>query len=234
MGFDEKGMHCYFQQQPRGATELERALRAVWSSCIAALRYSGRDPEILRRLAEMGMASQCDHPLEEAIEEKLFEVVMFSWSLGQDEGPKSFIRALLLEVDAEDIASEIEFELEHPDLDDLNAATGNASGRYVGPDEAAWELIREAVEPFLDDLKRRRASGRNKEAVEICKGIVLGLYRAEKNDATSWAPDAPLEIAREAVDALGRLRLSPGFAAKGTPKWAAELEGRRRPRPRPR
>jgi hypothetical protein len=140
---------------------------------------------------------------------------------------EDLIREFLSEVDAEDVAANIEFELDGLDLDDLNAATGNASGRYVAPDEAAWNLIREAVEPFLDDLKRRRASGRRKEAVEICKGIVLGLYQAEKNDATSWAPDAPLELAREAVEALGPALFPPGFAAKAVPKWAADLGGRR-------
>jgi hypothetical protein len=140
---------------------------------------------------------------------------------------EDLIRELLSEVDAEDVAADIEFELDGLDLDDLNAASGEASGRYVGPDEAAWNLIREAVEPYLDDLKRRRASGRRKEAVEICKGIVLGLYHAEKNDATSWAPDAPLELAREAVEALGPSLLPRGFSAEAVPKWAADLGGRR-------
>ncbi|HVR87674.1 MAG TPA: hypothetical protein VMU54_25330 [Planctomycetota bacterium] len=134
---------------------------------------------------------------------------------------------LFSDIESEEVAFGIERDLESLDIDDLNDRTGEHGGGYVDPGEAAWVLIREAAEPFLADLNRRRELGRGKEAVEICKGIVLGLYRAKKNDATSWAPDAPLEIAMEAVKALGRLHLPPGFAVKCAPEWAADLEGRR-------
>jgi len=53
MGFDQEVLHCYFRKQPSTPDELERAIRAVWSSCCGALYYSGNDPAVPGRLAEL-------------------------------------------------------------------------------------------------------------------------------------------------------------------------------------
>jgi hypothetical protein len=53
MGFDQGAHHCYFKKQPSTPDELERAIRAGWSSCCGALYYSGSDPAVPRRLAEL-------------------------------------------------------------------------------------------------------------------------------------------------------------------------------------
>ncbi|HEY6972265.1 MAG TPA: hypothetical protein VJA94_23840 [Candidatus Angelobacter sp.] len=42
--------HCYFRKQPVTPGELDRAIKAIDSSCCGALRYSGGDPEIKKRL----------------------------------------------------------------------------------------------------------------------------------------------------------------------------------------
>ncbi len=44
---------CYFHKQPQSVEETERATRAVWVSCCKAVRYAGRDPKVLARLAEL-------------------------------------------------------------------------------------------------------------------------------------------------------------------------------------
>lgn len=53
--------HCYFKKQPRTPDEVERAINAIAVSCIAGIRYGGKNEEILRQLYEMGEAAQCDH-----------------------------------------------------------------------------------------------------------------------------------------------------------------------------
>jgi hypothetical protein len=136
---------------------------------------------------------------------------------------EDLVRELLAEVDAEGVAFDIESGLDLIDLEDLNARAGEHDGDYTGPDEAAHDLIQDVVGPHLDDLQRRIRAGRMKEAVDVCKGILLGLYRAKKNDATSWAPDAPLEFASEAVELLGPSHLMRGFVPKRVPRWAASL-----------
>lgn len=55
--------------------------------------------------------------------------------------------------------------------------------------------MEQAVQPFLGDLLRRRALGRDAEALEICKGVVLGLYRMrgkmQSHDVLQWNADFP-------------------------------------------
>ncbi len=76
------------------------------------------------------------------------------------------------------------------------------------PAEAAWELLEEALQPFLHDLKRSIELGLESQAVEQCKGIVLGLYRSDQKASTDhvleWATDFPLEGAGDAMHTLER------------------------------
>ena len=62
MSFDQAEGSCYFRRQPSTPEELERAIRAVCVSCVGAVRYGGRDPEVLRRLEDEGRIGQADHP----------------------------------------------------------------------------------------------------------------------------------------------------------------------------
>jgi hypothetical protein len=57
--------HCAFVRQPRTAAEIERAIDAMCGSEVCGIRYGGRDPEILRRIADRGWKSDgtADHPL---------------------------------------------------------------------------------------------------------------------------------------------------------------------------
>jgi hypothetical protein len=54
--------YCVVAHQPRTADALDRTLVAMWSGELDCVRYRGSDPDILRRIAEMDMASLCDHP----------------------------------------------------------------------------------------------------------------------------------------------------------------------------
>ncbi len=53
--------HCYFKKQPETDDEIEQAIQAIAVSCIAGLRYGGKEEKILRRLFEIGQSDQCDH-----------------------------------------------------------------------------------------------------------------------------------------------------------------------------
>ena len=52
--------HCFVSRQPETPEEINRMIEVVTGSCIAAYRYCGTDPDILRRLTESGNAEQCD------------------------------------------------------------------------------------------------------------------------------------------------------------------------------
>lgn len=106
------------------------------------------------------------------------------------------------------LAARVERAILDIDMEGLGARGGRTIGGFVEPAEAAWELLDEALQPFLDDLKRSIELGLESQAVEQCKGIVLGLYRSDQKASTDqvleWAPDFPLEGACEVVHLLER------------------------------
>ena len=85
--------------------------------------------------------------------------------------------ALLATVSFAVVAAGVFGALQTLDLDDLDA--GPRTGGYVEPSEAAWNAIERVVTPYFHDLERRVKLRHEDEALDVCKGIVLGLYRAE-------------------------------------------------------
>jgi len=105
-------------------------------------------------------------------------------------------------------------ELESHDLDELNSRAGKTRLGYVGPGEAAYEILHEAIDPIIDQMQRHLELGLGKEALETCKGLVLGLYdvRDKKNDGClGWAPDFAEQTAEEVLK-----KWSEGIRGKGT------------------
>jgi hypothetical protein len=150
-------------------------------------------------------------------------------------------RSLLHQVDYQEVAAEIEDEIRALDYEDLNARAGSHESGYVEPSEAAEEILEETLEPFVEDLKRHLELGLEAEALEICKGLVLGCYRLSERaggDVLGWAPDFPGEVAGYALgvwytgtddpksrEARGKQRppLPPDFLAL-VPKWIPMIE----------
>ncbi|MCH8242359.1 MAG: hypothetical protein IH897_07095 [Planctomycetes bacterium] len=100
-------------------------------------------------------------------------------------------------------------------LDELGSRAGKHSWGYTSPTEAAWELLEERVSPFIEDMKRQLELGLDAEALEMCKGVVLGLYRVRNeqgDDVLQWAPDFPAETAAHAVTTWrnGGYKKTPG------------------------
>lgn len=150
--------------------------------------------------------------------------------------------ALPRAVSFEDIATAVEDAVLQLDADTLYGRSGGHSWGYVEPTEAAWEMLEEAIEPFRADMKRYLDLGLESQALEVCKGIVLGLYRvrdAENDEFLGWAEDFPAEAAGEAVEywlsggeprAAGKRRRRTGrlfpadFLEQHVPEWREMLE----------
>ncbi len=138
---------------------------------------------------------------------------------------EALAKSVIGDVSVEDVADAVEDEVRSLDLEDLNSRAGSHAHGYVEPSEAAWELVEEAVAPFLDDIKRRAESGQFDAALATCAGVVLGLYRRRDNDREEflgWAPDSPDEMAGEAVVTL-RKALYKAKTARGELKDSARL-----------
>ena len=79
-------------------------------------------------------------------------------------------RSSLAEVSFESVADEVEDAVRALDVDMLYNRAGRHERGYTEPGEAAWELLEEAVEPFLEEVTRHLELGLEAEALEICKG----------------------------------------------------------------
>ncbi len=91
------------------------------------------------------------------------------------------------------------------DLEDLNARAGLHDGIYVGPGEAAWELLEEVADGFVADMKRKMDLGFEDAALVVFSGLVIALAKAEEVDSAGplgWAPDFPAEMACRAASEL--------------------------------
>ena len=140
-------------------------------------------------------------------------------------------RATVTNVDPDAVAEDVEQVVLDLDIEELNARAGRQIWGYVEPTEAAWEILEEAVEPFLDEMRRHIALGFREAAEATCAGIVLGLYRCRDKNSDQllgWAEDFPAETACNAVATLAReskakhhrcWRLSNSIVAQ-VPKWA--------------
>jgi hypothetical protein len=136
---------------------------------------------------------------------------------------KEMARSLLHDVEFQDVAAEVEEGIRALDYEDLNARAGSHEWGYVEPSEAAVEILEETLEPFVEDMKRHLDLGLEAEALEICKGVVLGCYRLserEGGEVLEWAPDFPGEAAGNVLEAWYRRADGPEGHERG---------GRKRP-----
>lgn len=112
----------------------------------------------------------------------------------------------------EDVADEVVAEIELLDVSEIGTHSGARSWGYVDPSEAATEMVEEAIAPFVADVRCHAEMGLHEAALEACRGVLLGLYRAERDKVTAvleWTPDSIGEIAHAAIQALAAQRRKP-------------------------
>lgn len=124
----------------------------------------------------------------------------------------------ITDVDAKRIAKTLSEALLALDVFAFDGRAGDTRWGYVGPTEAAWEILEETAAPFIADAVRLAELGHEDAAMTACRGVLLGLYAVRgkgADDLLGHAPDFPDETAAHALDkfrsALGR---RPGKADK--------------------
>ncbi len=130
--------------------------------------------------------------------------------------------------DAEVVANEVARNLQRIPLEALAARAGRRRGGYVHETDAAWALLEETVQPYVDDLQRRARLGLTDAAGQLALGLVAGLYRcrdAEDGTVLGYAgEDAAEELAewavREAVAA--GLHLQPANLVEAAGDWSLD------------
>ena len=98
------------------------------------------------------------------------------------------------EVEPDEIMDEVFCTLNALDMDDLSGRSGRTRYGYIEPCDAAFEIFEEALQPFIDEMKKNYKRAMPAVAKAYCIGIVKGLWKYE-NEATSdfsgWVEDAP-------------------------------------------
>ena len=100
------------------------------------------------------------------------------------------------DIDADDVMDEVFCELDRLDMDDLNGRAGRTRYGYVEPCDAAWELFEEALDPYIDEMRKNQQRALPATAKTYCIGIIKGLQKYEEescSDIKDWMTDAPGE-----------------------------------------
>jgi hypothetical protein len=147
--------------------------------------------------------------------------------------------SLLKDVSCDHVAKDVEEAIGHLGMEDMDS--GPSPLGYSELVDEAWDVLDKTLEPFLEDLKRHIALDLEIEALELCKGILLGLYRLredQRHEVLAQAPDFLMEAAGETAAAWrhtqrleGRKRrrrrrpeFPTGFLRKQVPEWRALIE----------
>ena len=137
------------------------------------------------------------------------------------------------DVDADEIAGELEGLLNDLSLTELAARAGKQPGYYVHETDAANEIVAEALVSYEEDLWRATALDLPDVARTVLLGIVAGLHRCcDAPDGTVLAyagPDTPAEHAAWLVHkALGAgIELDPDEVESRCPDWILLPDGLR-------
>jgi hypothetical protein len=110
--------------------------------------------------------------------------------------------ASLSEVDPGEIAFDLYDELNALEVEEVWDRAGPTRRGYVDPCEAAGQMVKEIIDPYLEELRKYQALEMNTQANRMCMGLLLGLYKFEDESMAKfkdWAPDAPGIFAGEVV-----------------------------------
>jgi hypothetical protein len=145
---------------------------------------------------------------------------------------EALARARLEITDTEVLAADVAWAVEELVWEDIGGRIGYQPRRgYVHPNEAAWELLEEAIQPFIDDVNRRAELDLQPAAVGVAVGLVAGLYDCRGADdgtvlGEAGGDDAAFELASWALRTLGDLGLPVPHEAleKRCPDWRRALQ----------
>jgi hypothetical protein len=140
---------------------------------------------------------------------------------------------VLNDVDVAETAEDVFAVLDDIDVEECWDRAGASRDGYTSPDAAAAEIIDEELEPFLDQANRYHDLGMFEQELAQCQGVVLGLYRYEresKSEFRGWCEDIPGDCAWAVVDdwrkrnqSAARLEEMQDFIREHCPEWAKLL-----------
>ncbi len=104
----------------------------------------------------------------------------------------SIAEKIVRNVDLDEISAEVFFDLNCIDVHELWRNAGSGAGDYISPEEMAFEMIEEVLEPFNQEVTRLLDLNMYSEAKFYCMGVLKGIYEFEhesKSEFKDWAAD---------------------------------------------
>ena len=93
---------------------------------------------------------------------------------------------LLAEISLDGTADDVFDALDSIDVQDCWDRAGGSRDGYTSPDEAAVDLVEEALQPFFDQVERYHELGMPEQEAAYCKGVILGIYRYEQESKSEF------------------------------------------------
>jgi hypothetical protein len=141
---------------------------------------------------------------------------------------------VLTEIDLDGTADEVFVVLDSIDVQDCWDRSGGSRDGYTSPDEAAAEIIEEELQPFFEQVERYHELGMPEQEADYCMGIIVGIYRYEresKSEFREWSVDIPAECAGFLLDkwrkrnrAKASINAMREFIGNRCPEWAKWLK----------
>lgn len=166
--------------------------------------------EILRRLARE------DAKISKRIEELALECMM--------------------KVNPDDIAGSVFRDLDGLEVEDVWDNSGSTRDGYIEPCELAAEMFEEALEPYVNELRKCRKLSMDGEAKLHCMGILMGIYKFEKEATTEfadWVGDYPQDSFEQIFEDWRAGNKNPKnleemheFVRKNCPEWYKDITGK--------
>ena len=113
------------------------------------------------------------------------------------------IEKLLSDINIEDIAYEVFFNLDGIDVEELWDRSGSSRYGYNSPEDMAYTMFEEEIEPFSEKIKKLDELKRNEDATLFCMGVLKGIYKyykESKSQFKDWAQDVPGECFQSVFD----------------------------------
>jgi len=137
---------------------------------------------------------------------------------------------IIRDVDIEEICDDVLFNLNTIDIEDLWDRSGSTQYGYVSPEDMAFEMIEEELDPFNQKIFRLCELNMQKEAKLYCMGVLKGIYKYDQESNSEFkisASDVPVECFSYLLDEWKKrntnnldVKEMNSFLKKECGKWA--------------
>ncbi len=172
-----------------------------------------------------------DDILDKISPDEALEILRQLTKIDNDLKTKVIILAedLFRDVDVELICEDVFYALDGIDVHELWDRSGSKMDGYTSPEEMSEQMFEEALEPFVQNMKRLLKLKIHREAKLYCMGILKGIYQYKEESESefkSWASDVPKESFGYILDGWGKnsnnkdKKEMKEFIRKESPEWS--------------